>query len=443
MKAQARTRLSTLPLLSAFYDVLRRSAFKAAQVIRRFHPHIPFTLAGVSVLALAVLALQFFGYQRMDLVVFALSVCAISIVMFCLLAVFLSGLVVRRRLAPHLNKALPLIRSEAGYPNETGLMLPPLTWLPLVTVQWQIVAPDHIPTRASDDPDSGQLREEITPRYRGLSQEITRLFIVRDVLGLCRFAWRDTRPHSLQTLPRTGHLRQLPALRSLDAEDGIPSPTGQPQGDRMDIRRYATGDSVRDIMWRVYARNRHLNVRLPEKSLFHSERTLAYLVTSDQDEAAAGVARFALSHGALGNSWVFGTDGTTDTAQTVSAALPLIAQSRGAAHYGLDTFLQQQRSQTACVVFAPATAGPWTDALQRTLRQQAGPFTLILATDGLVDRPDKAWWRELLTYDEQREQGQPVSELRQLLARLSSASVHIVMVDRETGLSFDQHLKRV
>lgn len=428
---------------STVYELMQRLYRKVARAARHIQPHIPFTLAGITVFGLALLALQSFGYRRMDLVVFALSVCAISIVIFCLLIVIVSGLILRRRLAPHLNQGLHLIRAEAGHPNETGLVLPPLKWLPLVTVQWQIVAPDPIPTRPVADPVSGELVEEITPQYRCLSREITRLFIVRDVLGLCRFAWRDTRPHSLQVLPRTGHLRQLPALRSLDAEDGIPNPGGRPEGDRMDIRRYTAGDSVRDIMWRVYARNRHLNVRLPEKSLFHSERTLAYLITSDHDEAAAGVARFALAHGALGSSWVLGVDGTADTAQTVSAALPLIAQSRAATHYGLDAFLQQQSSQTACVLFAPATAGPWTDALERTFRQHPGPFTLILATDGLADTQHKRWWQELLTYREQGAQGSQVSELRQLLARLSGPSVHLVMVDRETGLSFDQHLKRV
>lgn len=438
----------TRPLRTVFHDfALRlqqgplRSVWQAA---RRLQRYIPFTLAGASVFGLALLALQGFGYRRMDLVVFALSVCAICIMVFCLAAVIISGLMLRRRLASYLNQSLPLIRAEAGHPNDTGLTLPALPWLPLVSLQWQVVAPDIMPTRAVPDLNDGRLTEEITPRNRCRSGEITRLFVVRDVLGLCRFSWKDTRPHALLVLPRTGHLRQLPALRSLDAEDGIPNPAGRPEGDRMDIRRYTTGDSVRDIMWRVYARNRHLNVRLPEKSLFHSDRTLAYLVTGEQDEAAAGVARFAISQGALGESWVFGTDGTSDTAQTASAALPLIAQSRAAqGRYGLDSFLQQHAPQSACVIFAPATEGPWVAALQQTLHQSPGPFTLILATDGLSDDSTDNWWRSLLTYNESNNQRRPVRELRQLLATLSGPNVQIVMVDRETGLSFDQHLKRV
>ena len=76
-------------------------------------------------------------------------------------------------------------------------------------------------------------------------------------------------------------------------------PSGQPEGDRMEIRPYAPGDSVKNIIWKVYARSRQLNVRLPEHSVFQSKKTLAFLLTSENDEAAAAVARVALQSGAL------------------------------------------------------------------------------------------------------------------------------------------------
>lgn len=416
---------------------------KVTNLARALRPHIPFTLAGASILSISLLALRYLGYQRMDLVVFALSVCAISIIVFCLVSVTLTGLFLRHRLRPWLNKPLPMIRAEAGYPSETGLELPALRWMPLVTYQWQIVAPASIDSKPQEEPDSDQLIEQVTPGSRCHSNEITRLFMVRDVLGLCRFAWRDRRPHSILVLPRTAQLRQLPALQSLDAEDGLPHPTGRPEGDRMDIRRYAPGDSVRNIMWRVYARNRHLNVRLPEKSLFHSDRTLAYLIAGDNDEAAAGVARFALTHGSLGSAWVFGADGSQDTAQTVSAALPLIAQSQGASHYGLDNFLRGNGADSTCVIFAPASPGMWTARLQRTLDTHHGPFTLVLAVDGLKEAAPDTWWQGVLTYAVKPSEQVQLEALRQLVSRLQRPNVRIVIVDRESGLSFDQHLKRV
>ncbi|MBC52704.1 MAG: hypothetical protein CMQ34_02595 [Gammaproteobacteria bacterium] len=426
---------------------------RATRLLARLHPHFPLTVAGLAVLAMALLALQGFGYRRMDLVVFALTVCALSIVTFSVVMVTVTGLVLRRRLRHLSDASLPACQAEAGFPNETGFRLPALTWLPLMTLEWCVVVPDGFVTRNRINPDDNAVDEEITPWQRCRTSQLVRLFTLRDVLGLCRFSWRQSQALPLQVLPQTGRLRHLPVLRSMESEDGIPNPAGRPEGDRMDIRRYAAGDSVRDIMWRVYARNRHLNVRLAERSVFHTDRTLAYLVTGDADEAAAGVARFALTQGAIGAPWVFGADGSDDTATTLAAALPLIAGSRRdrdqrvTADDGLDRFLARQGSgQCACIVFAPATPGPWTARLQRTLQSSPGPFSVVFSTDGINDEQRVPWWQTLALADRARAGGretQTTATVRQLMLEFHKLGAHVVMVDRQTGLSFDQHLKRV
>lgn len=414
--------------------------------LSRLQPHLPLSLTGLAVLVVAVAALQGFGYQRMDLVVFALTVCAISILGASVVLVTVTGIVLQRRLRTLLTTPLPACQAEAGHPNETGFRLPSLPWLPLMTLEWTVTAPDAITTQNRFDPDVGFVDEEITPQRRCRSKEVTRLFTLRDVLGLARFSWRSTQPVRLQVLPQTGRIRSLPVLRSMDAEDGIPSPVGLPEGDRMEIRRYAAGDSVRNIMWRVYARNRHLNVRLPEKSVFHAERTLAYLVTGPNDEAAAGVARFALTQGALGSPWVFGADGSDETAASVAASLPLIAGSRTpgmAVSYGLDAFLAKAGQHSACIIFAPATLGPWTSALKLTLARHAGPFSVVFATDGLRSDAPEPWWRRILIKEPNRQSGSNTSQLQTLMLEFSKLGANIVMVDRQTGLCFDHRLKRV
>lgn len=414
--------------------------------LSRLQPHLPLSLTGLAVLVVALAALQGFGYQRMDLVVFALTVCAISILGASVVLVTVTGIVLQRRLRTLLTAPLPACQAEAGHPNETGFKLPSLPWLPLMTLEWTVTAPDAITTQNRFDPDIGFVDEEITPVRRCRSKEVTRLFTLRDVLGLARFSWRSTQPMRLQVLPQIGRIRSLPVLRSMDAEDGIPSPVGLPEGDRMEIRRYATGDSVRNIMWRVYARNRHLNVRLPEKSVFHAERTLAYLVTGPNDEAAAGVARFALTHGALGSPWIFGADGSDETAASVAASLPLIAGSRTtgmAVSYGLDAFLANAGQHSACIIFAPATPGPWTSALKLTLARHAGPFSVVFATDGLRSDAPEPWWRRILMTQLNSQSGSTTSQLQTLMLDFRKLGANIVMVDRQTGLCFDHRLKRV
>ncbi len=432
---------------------------KAALVWLR--EHFPLTVQGCAVVIIAAAALEFFGYGSMDLVVFALAVCAIAIVGFSLLAVLLAGMILRYRLRVALETspaASQTITIEAGYPNETGFTLPALVWLPLISLDWQIVYPDYIESRKRLNADSTAWEESLVPLRRCKTSSVIRRYTISDVLGFCRFSWRVNQQQTLVALPQTGHVRNLPLLRSLTAEDGISSPSGTPQGDRMDIRRYVAGDSVRNIMWKVYARNRHLNVRLAEKSVDHSNRTLAYLLSGPDDEAAAAVARVAVESGALGDDWVFAADGSTESATTAQAALGLIAGSRALGKplpYGLDNFLQQMQSSQAdshCIVFASASAGPWVQALRGSVSRFGGRFSIVLATDGMADELPAAWWQRLLFHAdaERRAQQSPsyavknaVPRLSILLAELNQFAESSLIVDRHTGISFDQRLQRL
>jgi hypothetical protein len=200
-------------------------------------------------------------------------------------------------------------------------------------------------------------------------------------------------------------------------------------------------------------------VRLAEKSVHHSNRTLAYLLSGPDDEAAAAVARVAVESGALGEDWVFAADGSTEVASSVQAALVLIAGSRalnGPLPAGLDNFLQQMHSaqtDSHCIVFASASAGPWVQALRSSVSRFGGRFSIVLATDGLANDAPAAWWRRLLfrTDAGARSTGSDsalavknaVPRLSLLLAELNQFVESSLIVDRHTGISFDQRLQRL
>lgn len=444
----ATRRLSVRALVSHLLDLLRE----------RF----PLTVQGVAVLVIAMFALRTFGYGRMDLVVFALAVCALAIVLFSTVIVLLGGLLLRYQIVDQLERQVILKRHiarmkvEAGYPNETGFTMSTMPWLPLISVRWEIVRPDAIRTRNRLSEDELQWEEEIIPLRRCKSPTITRRFTVRDVLGFSRFSWRFTQEGELLALPQAGSIKSLPLLRSLTAEDGIPDPGGHPEGDRMEIRPYVPGDPVRNIMWKVYARNRHLTVRLAERSVFHSNRTLAYLLSGPNDEAAAAVARVAVESGALGEDWLFCADGGDTPTNQIGEALELIAQSRaldGAHAYGLDHYLQHfgYQGSVHCIVFANAEAGPWLQQLRATIGRFRVRFSVVLATDGFITSKPRPRWQKLLFNDsearrEQREsEGQATSvvELSRLLTELGQLVESTMVVDRRTGLTYDKRMNRV
>jgi hypothetical protein len=415
----------------------------------------PLTVQGTFTLLVAAGALNFFAYGSLDLIVFALAICTLAILVFCLFNTVIVGVLMQRKirkLIANQSAITQRMEVEAGYPNETGFVLPALSFLPLVRLSWKVIHPDAIVTRVRTL-GNGDLREEIIPHQRCLSNKITRQFSVSDVLGFCRFSWTQRQDASIRALPQINSVKQLPILRSLTAEDGIPSPSGDPEGDRMEIRPYAPGDSVKNILWKVFARNRQLNVRLPENSVFQSNRTIAYLLSSNADEAAAAVARIALQSGALGDDWSFGADGTSEPCNTVDQALDAVARSRaidGSHEYGLDRFLQAEgaRSGTHCVVFAAAADAPWLAALKSTVAQYGGQFSLVLATDGLEREQQQNRWKQLFIRDVAAESMSRTelgsySKAQQLLTEIGQLVESTLIVDRRSGLSFDQHLRKV
>lgn len=415
----------------------------------------PLTLQGTITLLITTTALSIFGYGSLDLVVFALAICALAIVLFCLFCSIITGIIMQRRIQKLLSDGAITttnqIRVEAGYPNETGFVIPSLGLFPLVKIDWSVEFPDAIETRLRWE-TNGEITEEILPHKRFFTESITRVFTVSDVLGFSRYSWRQAQPITGKALPKIDAAKQLPLLRSLTSEDGIPNPTGSPEGDRMEIRPYAPGDSVRDIMWKVYARNRQLNVRLSEKSVFHSKRTIAYLLSSENDEAAAAAARIALQTNALGDDWAFGADGAETPCSTLESALDAVAKSRalkGEHRYGLNNFLQLSlaEGQAHCIIFGAAGTAQWNEALKNTFAQFPGQFSLVLATDGIADEKEQNWWQRLLmrsTKDEFTPQSvSSMQELKKNLTDLGQLVESAVVIDRRSGQSFDKNLRRV
>ena len=346
--------------------------------------------------------------------VFALGICALAILLSCLFSVVICGLILQRRIQREAEGESARRGGgeafEAGFPNQTGFSLPPVGLLPLVRLQWSWRYPDEIDSRVRVTRD-GRLEEEIAPRLRCLAKHVTRRFEVSDVLGLCRYSWRARRERECYVLPSIHTLKNLPLLHSLAAEDGMPRQSGEPVGDRMEIRPYVAGDSVRDILWKSYARTRQLNVRQRERSVARGTRILAYLLAGPGDEAAAAVARAALESGAFGDDWQFSADGTETPCAALESALRAVARSRaldGPHAPGLERFLAaaDQRGATHCIIFAAAgSVSGLADAGGGAFH---GRFSLVLATDGMEQAERPPLWRRLLLRppERNREDGQ-------------------------------------
>jgi hypothetical protein len=86
--------------------------------------------------------------------------------------------------------------------------------------------------------------------------------------------------------------------------------------------------------------------------------------------------------------------------------------------------------------------------LQQTLARHAGPFSIVLAADGLINESPaslgKTFKKIVL---ENSAQGDPPgvdsTALQNLMADFSRRGAYVLLIDRQSGQSFDQRLKRV
>ncbi len=415
--------------------------------MRRAKDAVPTTWRGAFIALFSGVAVWRYGYGSLDLLLFVTGISGLVLVILSSIAAVASALYLRRRVE---GSALGVRSLEAGSLIPTGFRVPALGAVPLVRTSWRWLEPADVEVRIRRR--GAVLHEEVVARRRGQVTGIRRRFVVGDAFGLAAVSWQRADPGQLTILPYVGLLKNLPVIQPMAAAEGLPHPMGAPEGDRMEIRRYVPGDSVRNIMWKTFARTRQLNVRTPEKSIDHSRKTVAYLLTGDGDEAAAAAARVALESEVLGAGWLFGADGTPEPAESLETALAAIARSRSYRLHaggngngdgpaaGLRSFLDRQgaRGETHCMVFAPARPGAWTAGALAATRNFAGAVSFVLGTDGVVQRGVSPLWRRFL-FIEPETLGVTTDQLAEIMRVFSSSGYSTLVVDRASGRAFSDH----
>ena len=148
---------------------------------------------------------------------------------------------------------------ETTHATKTAFRFRPLRPWPLVEVRMAWEAPAEIDVALLAE---GAFYEEVvTPRVRGRHAGVTRRFVVEDIFGLCSFTFRKTWEAPLRILPAMAVAgAELAAAHSHG--DAFSHPSGRADGDLVEMRRYAHGDSMRHILWKTFARTRRLLVRM-------------------------------------------------------------------------------------------------------------------------------------------------------------------------------------
>lgn len=411
----------------------RQGARRVVAVARRVRDEWPLATRGALLAGFSALAVFWYGREQLDVVLFLAGGVGLALVGLAVVMVLLAALAKRRRPG---RPAPLLVHAETGVAARTGYTLPRLGRWPFLAFSCAWKEPEGVLVEL--EPAEGRMAEVVRAGRRGHAQRIVRRLSVEDVFGIAGVTWERAEASEVVVLPAVGRLRSVPLLASMAGGDAVPHPVGRPEGDRMDIRAYVPGDSVRHILWRAYARNRQVNVRVPERAIAPARRTVAYLLTGRGDEAAAGAARVTLEEGLLGSSWVFAADGAPDLAATVPDALQAVARSgTGEPRPGLGPFLEAALpdGQGRCIVFAPPRSGPWLDAALACARRFPGVLTFVIGTDGVAPAGGPGRLGRLVLAPVCEDATSPADLLRVLHA-LAGARCPAVVVDRALGRSY-------
>ncbi len=398
---------------------------------------LPLTGRGLLLAAAAAAGYALVARAHMDVVLWVTCLAGLGLAAFAVLATTLAAITVRLRW-PRADETSPGAaeppQARAGLPWRSGFVGPGVGWLPLLRVRWAWLGPPE--STVSLARRGARLAEEVTFHQRWPLATRRRRVVVEDVFGLARVSWEAGQRRELQVLPAPVRA-DLTTLRHRVSGDGVSHPLGRAVGDRVDLRAYQPGDPVRHLLWKVFARNRRLVVRTPERALVPARRTLAYLVHGEDDEATAGLALQALQAGALGSSWRFGADGSPEPTEELGPAVAAIVGSAAAgpasaAH--LDAFLERASEGVAqpLVLFIPPTPGTWLPGVLATLRRRRLQATVVIGarrTRAALERP--RWQRWLLR--PAGDGGTPWEVLRELLSDLHAAGQHGVVVDSISG----------
>ena len=436
-------------LVWAVVLLARRRWSAVADDARALRDIFPFTPLGLVLLVGTAAATVAWGIGKSDLVVYALGIATLGVGGVCLVAVFTTALVLKLTLGQSTSAALAV---ECATPTQTGFSISTLWFVPLIVVRWRWTSPE---AKTELLRMRGRKHERVTILRRGLYEEVVRRVEVLDPFYLTKLAFQVKETRKIRALPSTGAMKQMRIIRSLASGEDHPDPTGAAEGDRADIRNYVSGDPIRYILWRVFAKSRQLVVRTPERALATARKAYAYLVAAPGDEPAAGAARVAIESGVLGSDWVFGADGVDEHADTRTRALEVVAQSARATPQqggaGLARFMQRYGTHGARVlVFVPAIPGPW---LARVAAGAPRGTEFIVCTDGVVPRQRRNLARKLATLDRRAPPDNAADEsmtgsdepftvaredqVDEVVKTLSSARARVVLADRRAGRVYE------
>jgi hypothetical protein len=408
---------------------------RSRELQRRLRPVFalwPLTARGAGCLVVLVWAFVRYGYLHQDHVLVGVGLAGLAGLAWCLVLTTAAAWRLHKDL--HLQASNPL-SLVTGIATRTGCKLPAPPFAMVLDLELEWAEPAGV--TATLEPESDEIRSDLyevaTARERGMRSIIRRRLRIGDGLGLTQLELNVPQERSVEILPSPAATEMLTVFDRTASGEALPHPDGKPEGDLIEIRDYVPGDPLKRALWKFYARIGSLLVRHPERAVAPSSRTLVHLVSGEDDETAASLARAFLEERLAQGEFLFGTDTGDPPAEDARTALSQIVRSvdhRAQGGSGLAELMDRgdKLGINDGWLFVPPRPGPWLAAVEAGLLGDSSHFRVIIGVDGLIDAPPGQWTDRLFLTDPPT--GVPQSELRQVMDRLAACTAEICVMDR-------------
>ena len=431
---------------------------KAGAWVIKAWGYVPLTLLGLAYMILLYITFKNVALKYNDIVWTSASVALAVVGVLMIVAVSLEAISLAYGWKKAKEEGLPDITTCCNAPScKSGLVIK-LWPIPLVNISIKWIDPPGFEVECEQS--FTELKERITARHRCSVEKLARRFSVTDVLGLANVTWVSWQNVGIKAYPESGKMQRSNVTMSMSGGEDISDPFGDPQGDRTDMRQYAPGDPSRSIIWKVYARTRRLEVRMPERALTAKPRTCAYLVVGREDEATASFARTILESKLLGENWLFGADGCPGSTSNLTEAVEFLARSGSYSHAlnrasttlpadgaekgaddslniplgsGLSAFLNTaaKKGYHSCFVFVPPVYGNWIKFVKTATSSTHLTITWLMGFSHNIEKieAEKPWERWIFSDSVAHEAEEPARVSKELY----TSTTPVVLCEKASG----------
>lgn len=264
--------------------------------LKRLTQFFPFTVRGILALGVITLCLLYFGKEHSDLVS---SVLGASL--FIMLLYFLFSLLLA---APHIKRKITISTEDftsdfiSKRENRSGfksnaLRIPPLFQLTIkrAIANREVLHTTHVLKNSTRTPDNLPLfMDTMFFPHRGIYHTAGYEIELRDILGLTSRSWLHEAPGQYKVYAPNADIAPLPIMAASSQLGDTQTAQNNKSGDLFNLRAYQPGDSLKRILWKVYARSGELIVREPEPAIVPEGEVALYVLAQKREDSVVSCA---------------------------------------------------------------------------------------------------------------------------------------------------------